>query len=175
MSTSCVLATSTSCLPPASTTFGFSYEPDQIGSESLAKLFCTGALVMNLMNCHASLTCLEPEVIISGCPPLQPGAGPPDVPDGVCMIVTPSLVTLLCLGSFAPASWNVQFRFIAMRPCAKALSTSASSADVDAGSASPWSSRLFMNCSACTPPSWLNSGLPDGSRNLPPKAPRNCA
>src|ERR671937_1400426 len=135
MSTSCVLATSTSCLPPASITFGFEYDADQIGSESLAKSSCTGALVMNLMNSHASLTCLEPEVIITGWPPLQPGAGPPDVADGVCTIITPSLTTLLCLGSLAAASWKVQFRFIAIRRCANALRTSASSADVDAGSA----------------------------------------
>src|SRR5919204_3425508 len=108
MSTSCVLATSTSCLPPASTTLELEYDADQMGSESFAKSSCTGALVMNLMNSHASLTCLQPEVIITGWPPLQPGAGPPDVADGVCRISTPSLATLLCLGSLAPASWNVQ-------------------------------------------------------------------
>src|SRR5947208_11282821 len=129
MSTSWVLSTSTSCLPPAFITFEFEYDADQIGSESFAKSSCTGALVMNLMNSHASGTCLEPAVIITGWPPLQPGAGPPDVADGVCMIATPSLTTLLCLGSLAPASWNVQFRFIAMRPWANAFRPSASSAD----------------------------------------------
>src|SRR5436305_9911014 len=117
MSTSWVFATSTSCLPPALTTFGLEYDVDQIGSESFAKSSCTGALVMNLMNSHASGTCLQPAVIITGWPPLQPGAGPPELPEGVCRIATPSSATLLCLGSLAPASWKVQFRFIAMRPC----------------------------------------------------------
>src|SRR4051794_7364902 len=109
MSTSWVLATSTSCLPAAWITSGFSYDADQMGSESFAKPFCTWALVMNLMYSQASFTCLQPAVIITGWPPLQPGAGPPGVADGVCRIMVPSLATLLCLGSLAAASWKVQF------------------------------------------------------------------
>src|SRR3954453_14418584 len=124
MSTSWVLATSTSWLPPALMTFEFEYDADQIGSESFAKSSCTGALVMNLMNSHASGTCLEPAVIITGWPPLQPGDGPPKLPEDGCRMAPPSLGALVCFGSLAAASWNVQLRFMAMRPWAKALSTS---------------------------------------------------
>jgi hypothetical protein len=50
---------------------------------------------MNFMYCHASFGCLLPVVIITGWPPLQPGAAPPAEPAGVCKIITSSLLTLL--------------------------------------------------------------------------------
>ena len=104
MSGSWVLATDTSCEPASLTTVGSLYDAAQIGSESLTKPFCVVWLVMNLMYCHASFGCLLPVVIMTGWPPLQPGAFPPG-PAGVCRIITLSLATVLCAGSSTAASW----------------------------------------------------------------------
>src|SRR5438093_9680678 len=120
---------------------------------------------MNLMNAQASAVCLAVREIITGCPPLQPGAWPPG-PAGVCRI-THWPANLLWLGSFAVASWKVQLRLAAFWPSLNDFRTSSSSDDVEAGLASPSSSSIFMNSSALTPPPVLKTAFPDESRDLP--------
>src|SRR5438270_325344 len=58
---------------------------------------------------------------------------------------------------------------------AQAFSTSSSAELVEDGFARPLSSSIFMNSSACTPPPVLKTGLPEESRNFPPKAPTSVA
>src|SRR5438105_15065250 len=123
---------------------------------------------MNLMYSQASLGWLEPVVIISGWPPLTPGGVTPGVPCGVCMIATSPAGTLLLLGSVAPASWNVQFRFTATCSAAKAFSTSSSAEVVEDGLARPLASSILMMSRAFTPPPALEAGLHAPSRDVPP-------
>ena len=85
------------------------------------------------------------------------------------MIITSSLDTVLCLGSSEAASWKVQFRPMAILPWANALSTSASSELVEAGSARPSSMSIFMNFSACRPPPDLEGGLARTVEELAPE------
>src|SRR5262245_53591079 len=101
MSGSWVFATFTRSLPACLITAGSVYELDQIGSDTVACWFCWFWLEMNLMYAQASAGCSAPFAIITGWPPLHPGALPVG-PAGVWRIPHwPA--TLLCFGSFAVA------------------------------------------------------------------------